>query len=187
MIYNIYRYYYIWSALEVIGKKMHHENERPVRTGLSATTVTIRHAHNAVDAERLLRPSVLDRLCHGDMPNRVRQRDVYVAHVIVAFVGKSAVGFTAYQTTTGSVRVAHEFCVDLRARVGLAPVTDAILTRLEFVVRAAGCSRLVVVLPESTPLRRLLEKSGYRVSLGSAGPSWFEKRLVDEGPPLESA
>ena len=167
--------------------KTFHGDGQPASTVLSPTRITIRHAHNAVDAEKLLPTSVLERLCPGDAPSRVRQSNVYLSPVIVALVGHSAVGFVAYKTTTGPVRIAHEFWVDLRARVGLAAVTEALLKRLEFVVRAAACSRLVVVLPESTPLRPLLEKSGCRVSHGGADVIWLEKRLVDHGPPLESA
>ena len=164
-----------------------HEDGPLASAGLSPTRIAIRHAHNAVDAEKLLPLSVLERLCPSDTPHRVRQHDVYVSHVIVALVGDSAVGFAAYKMTTAPIRIAHDFWVDPGARVGLAAVTEALLRRLEFVVRTTECSRLVVVVPASTPLRPLLEKSGYRVSPGGADLIWCEKRLVEDGPPLESA
>jgi hypothetical protein len=168
--------------------KTFREAERPAGS-LSPRRILIRHAHNAVDAEKLLPLAVLERLCADGTPSQVRRSHLYSSHVIVALVGDSAVGFAAYRTTTAPVRIAHEFAVDVRARVGLAAVTEALLKRLEFVVTAAECSQLVVVLPESTPLRPLLERSGYRVSHGGEDLFWFEKRLAGagDGPPLESA
>jgi hypothetical protein len=164
-----------------------HEDDQSASLRRRSMRITMRHAHNAVDAERLLPLSVLERLCPGDPRNRVRQRNVYSSHVIVAFIGDAAVGFVAYKATIGTVRIAHELGVDLQAPDGHAPVTLAILKRLEFVVRVAACSRVIVVLPASTPLRRFLETSGHRVHFGAAEMLWFEKRLVDEEPPLKSA
>jgi hypothetical protein len=157
------------------------------RSSLPSTRIAIRHAHNAGDAEKLLPRYVLDRLCPEVTPHRMRQRDVYRSHVIVAFVDDAVVGFAAHKSTPGPFRIAHDFWVDRRARAGLAAVTHALLNRLEFVVRAAACSRLVVVLPAATPLRPVLERSGFRISPGGANQLWFEKRLVEDNSPLESA
>jgi hypothetical protein len=172
-----------------IAMKTFREAERPAGTSLSPRRIVIRHAHNAVDAEKLLPLAVLERLYAGATPSQVRRSHLYSSRVIVALVGDSTVGFAAYRTAAAPVRIAHEFAVDARARVGLATVAEALLKRLEFVVTAAECSQLVVVLPESTPLRPLLERSGYRVSHGAVDQIWFEKRLAGagDGAPLESA
>ncbi len=45
----------------------------------------------------------------------------------------------------------------------------------------ADRSRLFIVAPQATPLRRSLQNSGYSVSLAGAELTWFEKTLVDDG------
>lgn len=167
--------------------KTSHEDEWPTRADPTPSSLSVRQAHSAVEAAQLLPLSVLARLCPNDMPGRVRPCNVYLSHVIVALDGDSAVGFAAFKTTSGPIRVAHEFWIDLHARVGLAPVTEAVLKGLESAVGATGCRRLVVVLPQSTPLRGILEDSGYTVSLRGAELIWFEKSLVNDESPLESA
>jgi hypothetical protein len=150
-------------------------------------TITVRQAHNATEAEQLLPLPVLGRLCSHPSMSNARQRDVYLSQIIVALDGDSTLGFAAYKPTAGSIRVAHEFWVDPHARCGRAPVTQALLTALEAATRAAGCSRLFVVVAQSTPLRPILENSGYGVHLAGVERSWFEKRFVCDSDPLESA
>jgi hypothetical protein len=150
-------------------------------------TITVRRADNAIEAEKLLPLPVLGRLCSDPSVSNVRQCDVYLSHIIVALDGDSALGFAAYKPTAGPIRVAHEFWVDPHARCGRAPVTQALLTALEAAAHAAECSRLFVVVAQSTPLRRILENSGYGVNLAGVERSWFEKRLVRDSDPLESA
>lgn len=167
--------------------KTYHEDERRTSMDVAPTIVTTRMTDNATDAEQLLPPPVLARLCSDHTPSRVRLCNLHLSHVLVALDGDSAVGFAAFKPMTGPVRVAHEFWVDPGARVGLAAVTEAMLAALESAVSAAGCSRLFVVLTQSTPLRRILENSGYSVSLAGADFIWFEKRLADGCDPPESA
>jgi hypothetical protein len=150
-------------------------------------TITVRRGDNAIEAEKLLPLPVLGRLCSDPSMSNVRQCDVYLSQIIVALDGDSTLGFAAYKPTTGPIRVAHEFWVDPHARCGPAPVTQALLTALEAAARAAECSRLFVVMAQSTPLRRILEKSGYSVNLVGVEHSWFEKSLVRDSDPPESA
>jgi hypothetical protein len=154
---------------------------------LQSPAITVRSADSAVEAEKLLPLHVIGRLCSDPNPSRGRQCDVYLSRLIVAVDGDSPLGFAAYKPTTGPIRVAHEFWVDPQARCGFAPVTEAMLTALEAAADAAGCSRLFVVVAQSTPLRRILENSGYSISLAGGEVTWFEKDLVDNGYPLESA
>jgi hypothetical protein len=58
---------------------------------------------------------------------------------------------------------------------------------LEEGAKAAACARLVVLVARPTPLRYILENSGYRVSLGGGDITWFEKDLAGDGHSLESA
>jgi hypothetical protein len=166
---------------------MYHENEPRTDVDLSSPVVTVRLVDNAADTETLLPLRVLNRLCSNDVPSRVRQCNVYLSQVVVAFDGDSAVGFAAFKTTRGPVRVAHEFWVDQHARAGLTPVTEAMLAALEAAASEAGCSRLFVVIVQATPLRRIFQNSGYTVSLAGAELIWFEKTLVGDGAPLECA
>jgi hypothetical protein len=167
--------------------KTNEPDERRTSGNPPPPIVTVRRAANADDVEQLLPPAVLARLCSGEIPTRVRQCNVYLSQVIVALDGDSAVGFAAYKPATGPVRVAHELWVDPQARAGPAEVTAAILSALESAVSSAGCSRLFVVVAQSTPLRRILQHSGYSVSLAGAELIWFEKSLADGWHPLESA
>ena len=167
--------------------KTNEPGERRTSGNLPPPIVTVRRAANAADVEQLLPPAVLARLCSGEIPTRVRQCNVYLSEVIVALDGDSAVGFAAYKPATGPVRVAHELWVDPEARLGLAEVTAAVLSALEGAVRSAGCSRLFVVVAPSTPLRRILQRSGYTVSLAGAELTWFEKSFADGGRPPECA
>jgi hypothetical protein len=148
--------------------KAYHEDERRTAVDPASTVVTVRMVDNAVDAETLLPLPVLNRLCSNDVPSRIRQCNVYLSQIVVALDGDSAVGFAAFKTTSGPVRVAHEFWVDQHARAGLAPVIGAMLAALEAAVSEAGCSRLFVVTIHATPLRRILRNSGYAVSLAGA-------------------
>jgi hypothetical protein len=149
--------------------------------------ITVRRADTAIEAQKLLPVPVLGRLCSDPSMSNVRQCDVYLSHIIVALDGDSTLGFAAYKPTTGPLRVAHEFWVDPHARCGRAPVTQALLTALEAAAGAAGCSQLFVVVTQATPLRRIFEHSGYRVNLAGVERSWFEKSLVRDSDPLESA
>jgi hypothetical protein len=151
------------------------------------TRVTVRIVDNAVDAERLLPLPVLNRLCFEDVPDRVRQYNLYRSHVVVALDGDSVVGFAAFKPTNGTIRVAHELWVDRHARAGLAPVTEAMLAALEAAARQAGCSRLFIVTVQATPVRRILQISGYTVSLSGSELIWLEKTFVGDGVPLRSA
>lgn len=150
-------------------------------------TITVRQAHDAIEAERLVPVHVLGRLCAVDGPSRVRPSDIYSAPLIVALVNGTVVGFAAYQTGRGPVGVAHELWVDRDTRAGAAAVTQAILTALESAVTAAAGSRLVVSLPVSSPLRELLEDAGYHTWRRGATSTWFAKSMGAEDPPLESA
>ncbi len=150
-------------------------------------TVTVRRANDAVEAEKLLPLRVLGRLCSDPNMSHVRQWDVYLSQIVVALDGDSTLGFAAYRPIAGPIRVAHEFWVDPHARCGQAPVTQALLTALEAAARAAGCSQLFVVVTASTPLQRIIEYSGYSVNLASVERTWFDKSLVRDSDPLESA
>jgi len=150
-------------------------------------TITVRRAANAIEAEKLLPLQVLRRLCSDPSLSNVRQCDVYLSQIIVALEGDSTLGFAAYKPTAGPIRVAHEFWVDPQARGGQAPVTQALLTALEGTACAAGCSHLFVVVAQSAPLRRILEQSGYSVNLAGVERTWFDKSLVRDSDPLESA
>ena len=149
--------------------------------------ITVRTAADAVEAEKLLAQPVLGRLCSDPNMSHVRQRDVYLSQIILALDGDSTLGFAAYKPTAGLIRVAHEFWVDPHARCGQVPVTQALVTALEAAARVAGCSQLFVVVAQSAPLRRILEDSGYSVNLTGVERTWFEKRLVRDSDPLESA
>jgi hypothetical protein len=168
---------------------MNAHRERKRHTGVEPPShvVTIRLVDNAADIETLLPLGVLNRLCANDVPSRIRQCNVYLSRVVVALDHDSAVGFAAFKMTRGPVRVAHEFWVDPHARAGLTPVTEAILAALETAAGEAGCSRLFVVSARATPLHRILESSGYTISLAGAELIWFEKTLVSDGAPLECA
>ena len=100
--------------------KMCHDELGRIDLQLSPTVITIRIVDRPADAEALLPASVLDRLCFNDVPNRIRQCNVYLSHLVVALEGDSTVGFAAFKATPGSVRVAHEFWVDQGASAGLA-------------------------------------------------------------------
>jgi hypothetical protein len=149
--------------------------------------ITVRRADNAIEAQKLLPLPVLGRLCSDPSMSNVRQCDVYLSQIVVALAAGSTVGFTAYKPTAGPIRVAHEFWVDPHARCGQAFVTRALLTALEEAARAAACSQLFVVVAQAAPLRRTLEHSGYSVNLAGVERSWFEKSLVRDSDPLESA
>lgn len=49
------------------------------------------------------------------------------------------------------------------------------LTALEDAAKAAGCSRLFVVVAQATPLRRIFENVGYGISLAGGELTWLEK------------
>jgi len=152
-----------------------------------SSSITVRTADNAIDAEKLLPPPILARVCSDPNIGNVRQSDVYLSRIIVVLNGESPLGFAAYKPTAGPIRVAHEFWVDPHARCGLALPAEAMLTALEEAAKTVECSRLFVVMSRSTRLRRIFEDSGYTVSLPGSELTWFEKSLVDDGHPLESA
>jgi hypothetical protein len=151
-------------------------------------TVVIRETQDAAEADQLLPSSVLRRLGYRDVPlGGVLDSSLYHSHVIVALVSDVVVGLAAYTSNVGPARVAHTFVVDSQACSDVAPVVHAVLQGLETAVCTEGGSRLCVVLPPLTPLRRCLELAGYRTS--QAGPQrvWLEKSLIDGTPPLQSA
>jgi len=154
---------------------------------LSPTSITVRTVENAREAEELLPLPVLTRLCSAQRPSRVRQRHVYLSNVVVALDRDSPIGFAAYKPGKGPVRVAHEFWVDEHALGMLAPAIEAMLTALEGAVKSAGCSGLFLVVAQSTAIRRVLENSGYTISLAGGELSWFEKSLAEDWRPGESA
>jgi hypothetical protein len=150
-------------------------------------SIVVRAADNAVEAEKLLPTAALGRLCFEPNPSPVRQGSVYFSNVIVALDRESPVGFVAYRPTLGAIRVAHECWVDPHARNGLAPVIEALLTALEDAATATGCSRLLVVVAQSTPLRRIFEQSGYSISFAGCELTWFEKSFVGDCHPPDCA
>jgi hypothetical protein len=150
-------------------------------------TVTVRMAESAVEVERLLPLPVLERLCAEPSMSVDRQYDMYRSQIIVALDGESALGFAAYKPTPGPIRVAHEFWVDPHTGCGPAPVTQALLTALEGTARAAGCSRVFVVVTQSVPLYPILENWGYTVNLAGGERTWFARSLLRDSHPLESA
>jgi len=164
-----------------------HEDDPPTDATRSARHLTVCVADKAVDAKRILPLSVLTRLCSNERPSRIRQGNVYRSHVIVVLDGDVPVGFAAYKPTLGRVRVAHELCVPTPAPGDPTQVTQALLNTLETGAITAGCSRLCVVLAASSPLRLILERAGYHVSLSSTDLTWLEKSLVGDADPLQSA
>jgi hypothetical protein len=149
--------------------------------------VTVRRAENPAEAEKLLPLPVLTRLTSGRSANWARQRDVYLSQLMVAIDGEYAVGFVAYRPTAGGIRVAHEFWIDPEPTCGLASAVGGLLAVLESAAVADGCSRLFLVVAHSAPLWRVLENSGYAISLAGGEVTWFEKSLLDDWRPLESA
>lgn len=61
------------------------------------------------------------------------------------------------------------------------------LLPLEGAVKLAGCSRLFLVVAKPTAVRLVLENSGYTISLAGGELTWFEKSLVEDWRPGESA
>jgi hypothetical protein len=164
-----------------------HEDERLIDATPSTPHLTVCVADNAVDAETLLPLPMLTRLCANERLSRARQDNVYRSHVVVALDGDVPVGFAAFKPTAGRVRVAHELWVHAHAAGGPAHVTQALLNALESGAVTAGCSRLCVVLATSSPLRLILGRAGYHVSLSGTDLTWLEKGLVGDANPLESA
>lgn len=154
---------------------------------LWSPSIVVRGADTAVEAQKLLPLAVLGRLCSDPSPSPIRQSSVYLSRIIVALDRDSAVGFLAYRPTPGPIRVPHEFWIDPHARCGLAPVTEAMLTAFEETARDAGCSRLFVVVAQSSVTGRIFKNSGYSISLAGGELTWFEKGLAGERPPLDSA
>jgi hypothetical protein len=155
--------------------------------GVWSSSIVVRVADNAVDAQGLLPMYALGRLCAEPNPSAVRQNGIYLSNVIVALDGDAPVGFIAYRRTPGPIRVAHECWVDPDPRCGLALLLESLLTEFEASAKAAECSRLFVVVGQSARLRGIFEKSGYNISLAGGELTWFEKSLVTEGTPLDSA
>jgi hypothetical protein len=100
--------------------------------------------------------------------------------VIVATFHDEPIGFVAYKPGAAGVRVAHELWVDANPPCGLGPVADLLLRQLEKGALKSGCSKLFVVVPQATPLRRILLTRGYTITLESADLSWFEKAFRPE-------
>jgi hypothetical protein len=176
----------VWEGLSESSECGRARKDSDVRE-LRSPSIVVRAADNAGEAEKLLPMAVLGRLCSEANPSTVRQDSVYLSNVIVALDRDSPVGFVAYRRTPAAIRVAHECWVDPHARCGLAPVIGALLTALEDAAKTAGCSRLFVVVAQSTPLRRIFASSGYSISFVGGDLKWFEKGLVDDRPPLDSA
>ena len=164
-----------------------HEDERPTDATPSTPNLTVRVVENAIDAETLLPLPILTRLCANERPSRARQDNVYRSQIIVALDGEVPVGFAAFKLTDQPIRVAHELWVHPHAAGGVVPVTHALVNALESAACAAGCSRVFVVLAASSPLSLILSHAGYRVSLSGTDLTWFEKGLVGDIDPLESA
>lgn len=164
-----------------------HEDERPTGATPSTAYLTVRVADNAGDAETRLPLPMLMRLCANERPSRARQDNAYRSHVMVALDGDVPIGFAAFKPTAGPVRVAHELWVHAHTPGGPEPVAQTLLNMLESIARAAGCTRLCVVLVTSIPLRLIHGRAGYRVSLSATDLTWFEKGLVGDMDPRESA
>ena len=110
-----------------------HEDERSTTAGPATPRFTVRQTANAVDAETLLPLLTLTRLCGNEKPGRARQDNVYRSSVIVVLDGDVPVGFAAFKSTAGLVRVAHELWVHAHVSGGPVPVTHALLNTLEAV------------------------------------------------------
>jgi hypothetical protein len=131
-------------------------------------------------ASPLLSLSTLERLCGKDVPNEARQAQLSVSHVIVATYHGAPMACVAYKPGAAGVRVAHELWVDANAPCGIAPVTGALLGRLEQEVIRSGCSTLFIVVSHTTPVRRILQTQGYTITLEGADLLWFEKAFHPE-------
>jgi len=154
----------------------------PVPPGLA-----IHHLEKWSAASQLLSPSTLERLCGKDLLNQARQAQLSLSHVIVATFHDEPIGFAAYKPGAAGIRVAHELWVDTNAPCGLAPVASLLLGRLEKEALKSGCSKFFIAVPQMIPLRRILQTHGYLITLESADLLWFEKSLLDDYHPLESA
>jgi len=146
-------------------------------TGPVPAGLTVQHLEKWSAACQLLSPSTLERLCGKDVPSQGRQAQLSLSHVIVATYHDDPMGFAAYEPGAAGVRVAHELWVDANAPCGPAPVTAVLLGRLERDALKSGCSKLFIIVPQATPLRRILQSHGYEVTLEGADLSWFEKAI----------
>lgn len=143
--------------------------------GSAPPELAVQHLERWSAASHLLSPSALERLCGKDVPSQGRQAQLFLSHVIVATYHDDPMGFAAYKPGAAGVRVAHELWVDANAPCGPAPVATVLLGRLERDALKSGCSKLFIVVPQATPLRRILQSHGYVVMLEGADLSWFDK------------
>lgn len=124
---------------------------------------------------QLLSPRVLERLCGKDSPSQARRAQLSQSQVIVATYHDKAIGFLAYKSGAGGVQVAQELWVDTQAPCGVATVASALIERLEQEALWSGCDKLFIVVPQNTPLRRILQSKGYAIVLEGADLLYFEK------------
>ena len=142
--------------------------------------LAVQHPEKWSAASHLLSPSVLDRLCGKDSPNHARRIQLDQSHVIVATYYDEPIGFAAYKAGTAAVRVAHELWVDAHAPCELAPVVTMLLGQLELEALKSGCSKLFIIVPQTTPLRPILQTHGYAITLEGDDLLWFEKAFHQE-------
>jgi hypothetical protein len=95
--------------------------------------------------------------------------------VTVATLGDEVIGFTAYKPGSAGIRVASDLWVDANAPCGVSAVADLLLGQLEKEALESGCSKLFIVMPQGTHLRRMLQAYGYAITLEGADLLWFEK------------
>jgi hypothetical protein len=137
--------------------------------------LTVQHLETWSAAAECLSASTLERLCGKDVPNQARRAQLALSHVIVAMCRNEPIGFTAYKPGTAGIRVAHELWVDSNAQCGVAVIADLLLGQLEKEALKSGCSKLFIIVPQATPLRRILQTYGYAITLEGADLLWFEK------------
>lgn len=173
---------YITPAMRPV-MKTYCQDEQPAADDRSATHLVVRLLESPSEIQRRLAVNARGPLRErsAEAPSSAQ------GFAIVALDGEATVGFAVFKAATGAIGVAHELWVDPRVRFGVAPVAHAILAALESAVRAAECSRLFVLMGQSTPLRRILQDVGYVANLTSAEVVWFEKSLVSGPGPFEAA
>jgi hypothetical protein len=120
-------------------------------------------------------------LCGKDVPSQGRQAQLSLSQIIVATYHDEPIGFVAYKRAAAAIRVAQELWVDANALCGIAPVANMLLGRLEKDAVRSGCSKLFIVVPQATPLRRILQTQGYAITLQGADLLWFEKAFPPGG------
>jgi len=142
--------------------------------------LTVHHIETWSAASTLLSQSALDRLYGKELPNHARRAQLGLSQVMVATYRDEPIGFAAYKPGAAGMRVAHELWVDVNASCGFAPVVVALLRELEQDAVKSGCSKLFIVISQATPVRRILQTSGYTVTLEGADLLWLEKAFRSE-------